>query len=102
MSSTHPLGWSIDGGHLMSLASNAPTAAAPTVEIFEETAKEIISHSINTGVTNATTTSATSATANTNDLARRRGSITFEHPSNELLRKMDLNLKDTESITTRP
>ena len=87
MSSAHPLGWSIDGGHLMSLASNAPTAAAPTVETFEEAAKEIISHSINTGATGLSGSTGTSTGSTTADHARRRGSITFEHPSNELLRE---------------
>lgn len=88
MSSAHPLGWSIDGGHLMSLASNAPTAEAPAVETFEEAAKEIISHSINVngfGHTQPTTT--TSSNMETSSTAtKRRGSITFEHPSQELLR----------------
>lgn len=87
MSSAHPLGWSIDGGHMMSLASNAPTAAAPAVETFEEAAKEIISHSINVnGHGNATTTTTNSSSQSSANISRRRGSITFEHPSQELLR----------------
>lgn len=95
MSSAHPLGWSLDGGHLMSLASNAPTAAAPAVETFEEAAKEIISHSISVNgvaaVTNAnslmTEEPEASSSSATNFNNRRRGSITFEHPSQELLRE---------------
>lgn len=84
MSSAHPLGWSIDGGQMMSLASNAPTAAAPAVETFEEAAKEIISHSINING-HGNTTTATSSTPSVN--TKRRGSITFEHPSQDLLRE---------------
>ena len=88
MSSAHPLGWSIDGGHLMSLASNAPTAAAPDVETFEEAAKEIISHSISVnGVGNLPHNTATESSNPSNHHSRRRGSITFEHPSQELLRE---------------
>ena len=95
MSSAHPLGWSVSGGHLMSLASNAPTAAAPAVETFEEAAKEIISHSIHaqasigTGVTAiGTNAQSTAQPANAYPQAnRRRGSITFEHPSQDLLRE---------------
>lgn len=97
MSSAHPLGWSVAGGHLMSLASNAPTAAAPAVETFEEAAKEIISHSIHTqGVVASNPASAAAASelsnvATTSSAAaatsRRRGSITFEHPSQDLLKE---------------
>lgn len=90
MSSAHPLGWSIDGGHLMSLASNAPTAAAPAVETFEEAAKEIISHSIIVnGVAATSAMNADSSASSSNNVPsnRRRGSITFEHPSQELLRE---------------
>lgn len=96
MSSAHPLGWSIDGGHMMSLASNAPTAAAPAVENFEEAAKEIISHSINlnghSNITNSVTSVSASNVNNVNpnlpsENTKRRGSITFEHPSQELLRE---------------
>lgn len=95
MSSAHPLGWSLDGGHLMSLASNAPTAAAPNVETFEEAAKEIISHSIAASGVAALPAAApaaviepssSSSSAAAAAQSRRRGSITFEHPSNELLR----------------
>ena len=88
MSSAHPLGWSLDGGHLMSLASNAPTAAAPSVETFEEAAKEIISHSINAGGTAPVYSSSNyNVGVELSSHSRRRGSITFEHPSNELLRE---------------
>lgn len=87
MSSAHPLGWSIDGGHLMSLASNAPTAAAPAVETFEEAAKEIISHSINVNGHNAASNVESASSAASNAASKRRGSITFEHPSQELLRE---------------
>lgn len=86
MSSAHPLGWSIDGGHMMSLASNAPTAAAPAVETFEEAAKEIISHSINVNGHGNTASSATTANSTAFN-TKRRGSITFEHPSQDLLRE---------------
>lgn len=89
MSSAHPLGWSIAGGHLMSLASNAPTAEAPAVETFEEAAKEIISHSINVNGVAAVAgahEAAVAAAAASHAAGRRRGSITFEHPSQELLR----------------
>ncbi len=89
MSSAHPLGWSVSGGHLMSLASNAPTAAAPAVETFEEAAKEIISHSIHTqGVIGAASQNSgfSSNNASAQMANRRRGSITFEHPSQDLLR----------------
>jgi la-related protein 1 len=93
MSSAHPLGWSVSGGHLMSLASNAPTAAAPAVETFEEAAKEIISHSIHTqgvligaGAGASASASASASAAAQTALNRRRGSITFEHPSQDLLR----------------
>lgn len=86
MSSAHPLGWSIDGGHMMSLASNAPTAAAPAVETFEEAAKEIISHSISVNGHGNTQPSSTTTSTQASS-SRRRGSITFEHPSQELLRE---------------
>ena len=93
MSSAHPLGWSIDGGHLMSLASNAPTAAAPAVETFEEAAKEIISHSINVNglpssnlIESHQSQVQVKSPVDSNSI-RRRGSITFEHPSHELLRE---------------
>jgi len=86
MSSAHPLGWSVAGGHYMSLASNAPTAEAPAVESFEDAAKEIITHSVlaqQAGVVvSPIQHNAPASVAN-----RRRGSITFEQPSSDLLRE---------------
>lgn len=86
MSSAHPLGWSVVGGHYMSLASNAPTAEAPVVECFEDAAKEIVSHSMlaqQAGVV----MSPVHHNPPVMGANRRRGSITFEQPSFDMLRE---------------